>query len=68
MIFELNEEQRLVQDTAKQFAQEDIAPTLVEEEKNHEFRLERVKKMGDLGFFSCAVPVELGGSGWFAWG
>ena len=63
MIFELNEEQKLVQDTAKQFAQEDIAPTLVEEEKNHEFRLERVKKMGDLGFFSCAVPEELGGSG-----
>ena len=63
MIFELNEEQKLVQDTAKQFALEDIAPTLVEEEKKHEFRLERVKKMGDLGFFSCAVPEEVGGSG-----
>jgi glutaryl-CoA dehydrogenase (non-decarboxylating) len=63
MIFELNEEQKLVQDTARQFAQEDIAPTLVEEEKNHEFRLERVKKMGELGFFSCALPEELGGSG-----
>jgi glutaryl-CoA dehydrogenase (non-decarboxylating) len=63
MIFELNDEQKLVRDTARQFAQDDIAPTLVEEEKNHEFRLERVAKMGELGFFSCALPEELGGSG-----
>jgi len=63
MIFELNEEQKLVQDTARQFAKDDIAPTLAEEEKNHEFRLERVAKMGELGFFSCAVPEDLGGSG-----
>ena len=36
MNFELSEEQQLVQDTAKRFAEEDIAPTLAEEEKNHE--------------------------------
>ena len=63
MIFELNEEQKLVQDTARQFAADDIAPTLEEEEKNQEFRTERVRKMGALGFFSCALPEELGGSG-----
>ena len=63
MIFELNEEQKLVQDTAKQFAADDIAPTLEEEERNQEFRVERVRRMGELGFFSCALPEELGGSG-----
>ena len=63
MIFELNEQQRLVQDTARRFAQEDIAPTLVEEEKNHEFRLDRVARMGELGFLSCVVAEELGGNG-----
>ena len=63
MFFDLTEEQRMVQDTAKQFALEDIAPTLEEEEKHHEFRADRVKRMGDLGFFSCALPEELGGSG-----
>ena len=63
MNFELNEEQRLIQDTAKRFAAEEIAPTLEQEERKHEFRPDRVAKMGKLGFFSCALPEELGGSG-----
>ena len=63
MNFELTEEQRLIQDTARRFAAEDIAPTLEDEERRHEFRADRVAKMGGLGFFSCALPEELGGSG-----
>jgi len=63
MNFELTEEQLLVQDTAKRFAEEDIAPTLEEEEKNHEFRIDRVARMGELGFFSCVVDESLGGNG-----
>ncbi len=63
MNFELSEDQRLIQDTARRFAAEQIAPTLEEEERKHEFRADRVAKMGELGFFSCAVPEELGGSG-----
>jgi glutaryl-CoA dehydrogenase (non-decarboxylating) len=63
MFFDLTDEQRLVQDTARRFAQEDIAPTIAEEERRHEFRADRVRRMGDLGFFSCALPEELGGSG-----
>jgi glutaryl-CoA dehydrogenase (non-decarboxylating) len=63
MIFELTEEQQLVQETARRFAHEEIAPTLVEEEKNHEFKLERVATMGELGFFSCVLPEQLGGNG-----
>lgn len=63
MHFDLTEEQRMIQDTARRFAAEDIAPTLEEEERKHEFRPDRVARMGALGFFSCAVPEELGGSG-----
>ena len=63
MNFELSEDQRLIQDTARRFAAEQIAPTLEEEERRHEFRADRVAKMGELGFFSCALPEELGGSG-----
>src|SRR5574340_254851 len=63
MNFELSEDQRLIQDTARRFADEQIAPTLEEEERKHEFRPGRVKKMGELGFFSCALPEEFGGSG-----
>ena len=55
MRFELTEEQRLVQETAREFAENDIKPTLQEEERNHEFRTDRVARMGELGFFSCAV-------------
>ena len=63
MNFELTEEQRLIQDTAKRFAAEEIAPTLDAEEGKHEFRADRVAKMGGLGFFSCGLPEEFGGSG-----
>jgi glutaryl-CoA dehydrogenase (non-decarboxylating) len=63
MNFELSEDQRLIQDTARRFAAEQIAPTLAEEERKHEFRADRVAKMGELGFFSCALPEAYGGSG-----
>jgi glutaryl-CoA dehydrogenase (non-decarboxylating) len=63
MNFELTAEQQLIQDTAKRFAAEEIAPTLEQEELKHEFRADRVAKMGSLGFFSCALPEEFGGSG-----
>ena len=63
MNFELTDEQKLVQETAREFALNDIAPTLSEEEKHHEFRLDRVARMGALGFFSCGVPEEYGGTG-----
>jgi len=62
-MFELTDEQRLVQDTARRFAEEDIAPTLEEEERKHEFRADRLVRMGELGFFACALPDELGGNG-----
>jgi glutaryl-CoA dehydrogenase (non-decarboxylating) len=63
MHFELTDEQRLIQETARRFAADEIAPTLAEEERAHAFKAERVAKMGALGFFTCALPEEFGGSG-----
>lgn len=63
MYFNLTEEQQMVQDMAKKFAEKEILPTLEEDEKAHRFRPELVKKMGDLGFFGCAVSEEYGGNG-----
>ena len=63
MQFELTEEQAMTKETARRFAADEIAPTLIEEEAKHAFNIERVAKMGELGFFSCAVPEEYGGSG-----
>ena len=60
MDFELTDEQKLVQEAAREFAQNDIAPTLVEEESRHEFQTNRVARMGELGFFSCALPEDVG--------
>jgi len=63
MIFELNEEQRIVQEQARRFAEQEILPTLEEDERNHVFRPERVRKMGELGFFGCCIPEQYGGNG-----
>ncbi len=63
MDFSLNEEQRMVQEQARRFCEQEIRPTMEEDEKNHTFRPEIVKKMGDLGFFGCCIPEEYGGNG-----
>ena len=63
MIFELNEEQRIVQEQARRFAENEIMPTMEQDEKNHVFRPEKVRQMGELGFFGCGLPEEYGGNG-----
>ena len=63
MHFALTEEQQMMQDMAKNFAETEILPTLEEDEKAHKFRPELVRKMGELGFFGCSIPEEYGGSG-----
>ena len=64
MQFGLTEEQQMMQDAAKNFAEKEILPTLEEDEAAHRFRPELVKKMADLGFFGCSVPEEYGGNGY----
>ncbi len=63
MNFEFTEEQRMVQEQARRFAEQEILPNLEKEEENHEFVIERVRKMGELGFFGCCIPEEYGGNG-----
>jgi glutaryl-CoA dehydrogenase (non-decarboxylating) len=63
MQFGLTDEQKMMQEMARDFAQKEILPTLKEDEANHNYRPERVKKMADLGFFGCALPEEYGGNG-----
>lgn len=63
MDFELNEEQKILQEMAKKFAENELKPTLEKDEQEHRFRPEIVKKMGELGFFGCGIPEEYGGNG-----
>jgi len=62
MDFDLSEEQILMRDSARKFALGEIAPTVEADEEEHKFRPERVKKMGDLGFFGAVIKEEFGGT------
>ena len=63
MNFGLTEEQKMLQDSVRKFIEKEIAPTMEEDLKNHTFRPEVIKKMGDMGYLGNVVPEELGGNG-----
>ncbi|MEA2751973.1 MAG: hypothetical protein QOI41_6116, partial [Myxococcales bacterium] len=63
MDFDLTEEQRLVRDTARDFATREIAPKAAEIDKSGRWPAEVVAKMGELGFLGMAIPEEYGGAG-----
>jgi glutaryl-CoA dehydrogenase (non-decarboxylating) len=51
MDFELSDDLTAVRDLAREFADKEIAPTASRDDKERNFRLDLVKKMGELGFF-----------------
>ena len=63
MRFELTEEQQMLQNMARDFAQKEVLPKAAEIDKNHRHPAELVKRMGELGLLGVAVPEEHGGSG-----
>jgi glutaryl-CoA dehydrogenase (non-decarboxylating) len=63
MDFELPEELAEVQKLAHDFAEKEIAPTAAADDRDHVFRKDLVRKMGDLGFYGCLIPEEYGGNG-----
>jgi butyryl-CoA dehydrogenase len=66
MDFDLTEEQRLVRDTARDFATREIAPKAAEIDKSGRWPAEIIAKMAELGFLGVAVPQEHGGAGFDA--
>ncbi|WP_347489379.1 acyl-CoA dehydrogenase family protein [Desulfoscipio sp. XC116] len=63
MDFALTEEQQMVQDMARNFAEKEIAPYVEEDEKNHYYRREILTKMGELDLLGWSIPEEYGGNG-----
>jgi len=63
MNFDFTEEQLMIQESARDFAQNEIAPTAVERDIKAEFPSEIIKKMGELGFMGMMVSPEYGGAG-----
>jgi len=61
--FELTDEQRLIRDTAREFADNEIAPRARENDRNGHFDTELVKKLGEMGFIGPILPEEYGGRG-----
>ncbi|MBN1614783.1 MAG: acyl-CoA dehydrogenase family protein [Deltaproteobacteria bacterium] len=63
MDFKLTDELRAIRETAREFAEKEIAPFVEAWEEKHYFPREVVKKMADLGFYGTLVPEEYGGNG-----
>lgn len=63
MDFSLTEEHLLIRDAAREFAQTELLPGVIERDNKQEFPQELVRKMGELGFMGIMVDPKYGGSG-----
>ena len=62
MNFELSEEHKMIRDAARDFAQNELLPGVIERDENQAFPHEQIKKMGELGFMGMMVSPE-----WWWW-
>ncbi len=63
MDFRLSEEQEMIQDAARDFAQSQIVPVAAAFDESGEFPLENIRQMGALGLMGVEVPQAYGGAG-----
>ncbi len=63
MDFNLNEEQLMIQQAARDFAVAELLPGVIERDEHSKFPTEQVKMMADLGFMGMMVDPKYGGSG-----
>ncbi|MCC1484764.1 acyl-CoA dehydrogenase [Winogradskyella immobilis] len=63
MDFSLTEEHQMIREAARDFAQTELLPGVIERDEKQSFPNELVRKMGDLGFMGIMVDPKYGGSG-----
>ncbi|MFD0760952.1 acyl-CoA dehydrogenase [Lutibacter aestuarii] len=63
MDFNLTEEQIMIRDAARDFAQNELLPGVIERDEKQQFPAEQIKQMGELGFLGMMVDPKYGGSG-----
>lgn len=63
MEFTLTEEQLAVKEAAREFAQKELKPGVIDRDTNMTFATEQIKMMGELGFLGMMVSPEYGGGG-----
>jgi len=61
--FSLDEDQQLLRDEVRRFAEERIRPGLAERDREHTFPMDIFKEMGEMGLLGMLVPEEYGGGG-----
>jgi len=62
-VYPLSDEHKMLRDTARDFAQKEIAPIAAEFDESGDFPMATIKKMGELGFMGIEMPEEYGGTG-----
>ena len=63
MDFQLSEEQVMIRDMVRDFAENEVKPTAAERDEKEEFPTELMPKIADLGLMGVAIPEDRGGSG-----
>jgi butyryl-CoA dehydrogenase len=63
MDFALNDQQKLIRDTVRQFMESEVRPTVKERDRAQRFPAEEIRKMGELGCCGMLVPEAWGGAG-----
>jgi alkylation response protein AidB-like acyl-CoA dehydrogenase len=63
MQFDLSDDHRLLRDTVRDFARQEIAPVAEELDRAHAFPYEIVKRLGELDLMGIPFPVQYGGGG-----
>ena len=63
MLFQLSEEHLMIQKAARDFAQNELKPGVIERDEHQKFPTEQIKKMGELGFMGMMVDPKYGGGG-----
>jgi short/branched chain acyl-CoA dehydrogenase len=63
MLFDLPDDHRLLQQTVREFADQEVAPVAEELDRTKSFPYDLVAKMGELGWMGIPFPEEVGGAG-----
>jgi alkylation response protein AidB-like acyl-CoA dehydrogenase len=63
MDFQLSDEQKLIRETAREFAEREILPRVRENDRAGRFDRELARKLGEIGFLGAPVAEEYGGRG-----
>lgn len=63
MNFQLSEEQKMIRQAAREFAEKELLPGVIERDEKKQFPREQIDKLGDLGFMGIMVNEKYGGAG-----